>query len=71
MSPPLRVCIDSDQNGDCASGSFGAPPNCTGTYNVSTAMVSNTPCTFRPATSQFPQRFQNSGVLNDYELIPE
>ncbi len=71
VSPPLRVCIDSDQNGDCASGSFGAPPNCTGTYNVSTAMVSNTPCTFRPATSQFPQRFQNSGVLNDYELIPE
>jgi hypothetical protein len=71
VSPPIRVCIDSDQNGDCAAGSFGPAPNCTGTFSSGT--VTSTACTFRPyavGAGAQPQRFYNSGVANDYELIP-
>jgi hypothetical protein len=73
VSPALRVCIDSDQNGDCASGSFGPAPDCTGTYNSATSTVSSTACTFRPyavGAGARPQRFYNSGSPTDLELIP-
>ena len=67
VSPPLRVCVDSNQTGLCANA--GPPPNCTGT--LVGANVTSTPCTFRPSTNARPQLFKDTGSPTDLELIPE
>jgi hypothetical protein len=68
VSAPLRVCIDSDNDGAEGCGPYGSTnppaerPNCTGTYNPSTGQVTSTPCT--------PREFPRSNVANDFELVP-
>ena len=68
VSAPLRVCIDSDNNGAEGCGPYGSinppaeRPNCTGTYNPSTGVVTNTPCT--------PKAFPRSTIPNEFELTP-
>jgi hypothetical protein len=59
------VCEDHDENGAEGCATWGStasanPPNCTGTYNATTHVVSNTPCN--------PKKFFQ-GVANEYELI--
>jgi hypothetical protein len=66
VSEPLRVCIDSNVNGDNGCGAMGsiaaagARPNCTGTF--AGGVTNNTACT--------PRRFF-SGVANEFELVTE
>jgi hypothetical protein len=44
VSAPLRVCIDRG-GAACASWPTSSLPDCTGTYNKTTNMVSPAPCT--------------------------
>lgn len=65
VSPPIRVCVNK-AGGTC--GDTSPAPNCTGTYSGGT--VTNTACTFRPASNPSPQRFVNLNSSNDFEIIP-
>jgi len=71
VSAPIRACINSAGIGhpSAACGEVGriaspddpALPNCTGTLNAATNAVTTQPCT--------AEKFFDSGVVNDYELI--
>ena len=68
ISPVTRICVDADQDQSDGCLAWGditplaQRPDCTGTYNPATEVVTTTPCT--PPTS-----FADSGVAGDYELI--
>jgi hypothetical protein len=71
VSAPIRVCINSagighpsalcGEVGRIASVDDPTLPNCTGTLNTTTNVVTTQPCA--------PETFVDSGTLNDYELI--
>jgi hypothetical protein len=68
VSPPLRVCIDHDNDNaeGCPDWTVispeGARPDCTGTYDPGSGTVTDTPC-------EWPETFLDFGQVGEYEII--